>query len=69
MNSRALAELIVNDVVLPCYDGVGKDIELESDDLEALLQSIEGLLERHAGMKPDPVLEKARKENEGYEPV
>lgn len=63
VNSRELAEKIWNDAVRPCYEGLGQDNDLEPEDREAMLQGIEGMLERHAGLEPDPVLEKARKEN------
>jgi hypothetical protein len=68
MNSRQLAEKIWNEAVRPCYEGMGQDNDPEPEDREAMLQGIEGLLERHAGLKADPELERLRKENEGMEP-
>lgn len=68
MNSRQLAEKIFNQAVRPCYEGMGQDNDPEPEDREAMLQEIEGLLEKYAGLIPDPVLKKVRKENEGLSP-
>lgn len=66
MNSRELAEEIWKSVKNAMHDTTAED--LEPEDREGLLQELEGVLERHGGLKPDPVLEKARKENEGLSP-
>jgi hypothetical protein len=64
MNSRLLAEKIWNEAVRPVYEGIGQDNELEPEDREAMLQSIEGLLERHGNVPPDLELLARRTENE-----
>jgi hypothetical protein len=64
MNSRLLAEKIWNEAVRPVYEGIGPDNELEPEDREAMLQSIEGILERDANVPPDLELEAKRAENE-----
>jgi len=67
MNSRDLADKIFNEAVRPCYEGMGQDNDPEPEDREAMLQAIEGLLERHAGLKPDRMLKRLRKANAGFE--
>ncbi len=37
--------------------------DLEPEDREGLLQELEGVLERHGGIKPDEALNAAREEN------
>ena len=64
MNSRQLADKILKEAIRPCYEGMGLDNDPEPEDREAMLQTIEGLLERHAGLDPDPALKTARAENE-----
>lgn len=64
LNSRQLAEKIFNGPVRSCYDSLGNDNDLEPEDREVMIQEIEGLLERHAGLQPDPTLKAAREENE-----
>lgn len=64
LNSRELAEKIWNEAVRPCYEGLGNDNDLEPEDREAMLQSIEGLLERHGNVPPDLELLAKRTENE-----
>ena len=56
MNSRELAEKIFNEAVRPCYEGMAQDIDPEPEDREAMLQAIEGILEREAKVKPDRTL-------------
>lgn len=64
LNSRELAEKIWNEAVRPVYEGLGHDNDLEPEDREAMLQSIEGLLERHGNVPPDLELLAKRTENE-----
>jgi len=64
LNSRQLAENIWNEAVRPVYEGLGQDNDLEPEDREAMLQSIEGLLERHGNVPPDLELLAKRTENE-----
>lgn len=61
MNSRQLAEEIFNKAVRPVYAGMGVDNEPEPEDCEAMLQTIEGILERKANVKPDRTLTILRK--------
>jgi DNA-binding SARP family transcriptional activator len=60
MNSRQLAEQIVNEAVQPSFGGL---CELEPADREAMLQTIEGILERGAGVRPDRALVRLREES------
>lgn len=62
MNSRQLAEEIWKSVANALQDETAS--ELEPLDREGLLQELEGVLERHGGIKADPELMKAREENE-----
>jgi hypothetical protein len=59
LNSRQLVEELWNDAVKPLLDGAGFDID-DPEDKEATLQSMEGILERKAGVKPDEALNAIR---------
>lgn len=65
LNSRQLAVKIWKEAIEPAHSAGYEETEpLEGEDHEGMLQTIEGLLERNAGLKPDPVLQEARDKND-----
>lgn len=61
MNSRQLAEEVWKSVANALHETTAAD--LEPEDKEGLLQELEGVLERHGGIKPDEELNRIREEN------